>query len=82
MWPYVMMILYMSIFASGIAMALWLHLLREEDVTVLSSSSFLVPMVAVFLGWLLLAEDIQPRALLGMGLILTGLYLTIGRRSF
>lgn len=80
-WPYLMMILYMSIFASGIAMALWLHLLREEDVTVLSSSSFLIPMVAVFLGWLLLAEDIQPRSLLGMGLILTGLYLTIRPRS-
>jgi drug/metabolite transporter (DMT)-like permease len=81
-WPYLMMILYMSIFASGIAMAVWLHLLREEDVTVLSSSSFLIPMVAVFLGWLLLAEDIQPRSLLGMGLILTGLYLTIRPRSF
>jgi len=80
-WSYLMMILYMSIFASGIAMALWLHLLREEDVTVLSSSSFLIPMVAVFLGWLLLAEDIQPRSLLGMGLILTGLYLTIRPRS-
>jgi len=78
---YLMMILYLSIFASGIAMALWLHLLREEDVTVLSSSSFLIPMVAVFLGWLLLAEDIQPRSLLGMGLILTGLYLTIRPRS-
>lgn len=78
---YMMMILYLSIFASGIAMALWLHLLREEDVTVLSSSSFLIPMVAVFLGWLLLAEDIQPRSLLGMGLILTGLYLTIRPRS-
>ena len=80
-WSYLMMILYMSIFASGIAMALWLYLLRQEDVTVLSSSSFLIPMVAVFLGWLLLAEDIQPRSLIGMGLILTGLYLTSRPRS-
>jgi len=80
-WSYLMLILYMSIFASGIAMALWLYLLRQEDVTVLSSSSFLIPMVAVFLGWLLLAEDIQPRSLIGMGLILTGLYLTSRPRS-
>lgn len=74
--PYVVMILYLSVFASGIAMFLWLYLLREEDVTVLSLSSFLIPMVAVFLGWLFLAEDVQERSLLGIGLILAGLYLT------
>ncbi|WP_455283810.1 DMT family transporter [[Eubacterium] cellulosolvens] len=74
--PYLMMIVYLSIFASGIAICLWLYLVREEDITALSLSSFLIPMVAVFLGWLLLAEDVQPRSILGMGLILTGLYLT------
>jgi drug/metabolite transporter (DMT)-like permease len=73
---YLLMILYLSIVASGIAMCLWLYLLKEEDVTVLSLSSFLIPMVAVFLGWLLLAEEVQPRSLLGIGLILTGVYLT------
>ena len=74
--PYLIMILYLSVLGSGMSVWLWLYLIREEDVTVLSLSSFLIPMVAVFLGWLLLAEDIQPISLLGMGMILTGLYLT------
>jgi len=74
--PYLMMILYLSIFGSGITVFLWLYLIREEDVTVLSLSSFLIPMVAVFLGWLLLAENIQPISILGMAMILTGLFVT------
>jgi drug/metabolite transporter (DMT)-like permease len=73
--PYLMMILYLSIFGSGITVFVWLFLIREEDVTVLSLSSFLIPMVAVFLGWLLLSESIQPISILGMAMILTGLYL-------
>ena len=74
--PYLMIILYLSIFGSGTTVFVWLFLIREEDVTVLSLSSFLIPMVAVFLGWLLLSESIQPISILGMAMILTGLYLT------
>ncbi len=74
--PYLIIILYLSIVASGIAVWLWLHLAREEDVTVLSTSSFLIPMIAVIIGWLVLAESVQPRSLVGVGLIMTGLYLT------
>jgi drug/metabolite transporter (DMT)-like permease len=73
---YLIMVLYLGIFNSGIAVFLWLFLIRDEDVTVLSLSSFLIPMFAVFLGWLLLGESIQPISLLGVGMILAGLYLT------
>ncbi len=74
--PYLMMILYLSVFGSGITVFLWLYLIRQEDVTVLSLSSFLIPVIAVFLGWMLLAENILPVALLGMTMIVTGVYLT------
>lgn len=74
--PYLLMILYLSVFGSGITVFLWLYLVRQEDVTVLSLSSFLIPMIAVFLGWLLLSESMQPISLLGMAMIITGLYLT------
>jgi len=73
---YLMMVLYLGILNSGIAVFLWLFLIRDEDVTVLSLSSFLIPMFAIFLGWLLLEESIQPISLLGVGMILAGLYLT------
>jgi drug/metabolite transporter (DMT)-like permease len=68
--------MYLGIFNSGIAVFLWLFMIRDEDVTVLALSCFLIPMVAVFLGWLFLAENIQPISFLGIGMILTGLYLT------
>jgi len=74
--PYLIMILYLSIFPSGATAFLWYYLIRQEDLTVLSVSSFLVPMIAVFLGWLLLSENIQPVSLLGMAMIIIGLYLT------
>lgn len=74
--PYLMMILYLSILNSGVTLWLWMHLIREEDVTVIALSTFLIPMIAVFLGWLLLAENVRPISLLGMGMVVTGLYLT------
>jgi drug/metabolite transporter (DMT)-like permease len=73
--PYLMMILYLSILNSGVALFLWMYLIREEEVTVLALSTFLIPMIAVFMGWLLLAENVQPVSLLGMGMVLTGLYM-------
>jgi O-acetylserine/cysteine efflux transporter len=73
--PYLIMILYLSILNSGVALLLWMYLIREEDVTVLALSTFLIPMIAVFMGWLLLAENVRPVSLLGMGMILAGLYL-------
>jgi len=74
--PYLMMVLYLGIFGSGATVFLWLYLIRQEDVTVLSLSTFLIPMIAVFLGWLVLAENMQPVSFLGIAMILAGLYLT------
>lgn len=78
---YVLMIMYSAVFATCVGATLWLNLVREEDVTVLSSSSYLIPMVAVSLGWLLLGEDIELGSILGMGLILAGVYLVNRSRS-
>jgi O-acetylserine/cysteine efflux transporter len=77
----VLMIMYSAVFATCVGATLWLYLVREEDVTVLSSSSYLIPMVAVCLGWLLLGEDVELGSILGMGLILAGVYLVNRSRS-
>ena len=72
---YALMILYLALFGSVIAQNLWLWLLKEEDVTVVASSTFLIPLIAVFLGWLVLGERLTAIPILGMILILTGIYL-------
>ncbi len=72
---YVVMILYSSVLAYGVAAVLWIRLIGEEDVTVLSSSSYLVPATAVILGWFFLGETPGASSILGMSLILLGVYL-------
>jgi len=72
---YLLMVLYASIGGSAIAFTIWIHILREEEATVLSSSSLIVPMVALFFGWLLLEETVGPQSLIGAFLIMLGVYL-------
>jgi len=72
---YLMKILYVSIGASAIAFTIWIHLLREEEATVLSSSSLIVPSFALFFGWLLLGETVELRAFIGTVLVMFGVYL-------
>jgi len=72
---YLLTALYASIGAFAIALTIWIHLLREEEATVLSSSSLIVPIVALFFGWLLLGETVKPQSLIGVVLVLFGVYL-------
>jgi len=72
---YLLIVLYMSVFASAIALTLWVLLLKEEEATVVSASSFAVPMVALVFGWLFLGEVTEPQSILGLVLILAGVYL-------
>lgn len=72
---YIFIVLYASICASAIAFCLWIFLLQEEEATVVSASSLIVPMVALIFGWLFLQETIELKSLLGFSLILTGVYL-------
>ena len=79
LWPssmeYLSIVLYASIGASSIGLTLWLFLLRDEDATVLSSSSMAVPLVSFLFGWMLLQETVEPRSILGAVLIVVGVYL-------
>jgi len=72
---YLLMLLYISVMASAVALTLWVSLLREEEATVISASSFVIPMVALVFGWILLRETIELESILGFALILAGTYL-------
>jgi drug/metabolite transporter (DMT)-like permease len=72
---YWIIMLYASVAASGVAFTIWMHLLREEEATVLSSSSFIIPIATLLFGWLLLGETVEPQLILGAALILSGVYL-------
>lgn len=72
---YLFSILYISLLGSAMASTIWLLLLRDEEVTVISTSSFIVPVIAVLFGWLFLGESIAYNSILSVILVLSGIYL-------
>jgi drug/metabolite transporter (DMT)-like permease len=72
---YVTIVLYSSAGGFALANILWLHLLKDEEATTLSSSALLVPAVALLFGWIFLKEPFNPELLLGSALTLGGVCL-------
>ena len=72
---YVWILLYTSVGVLAIGMTVWLFLIKEEEATLVAGSSFLVPLVALLLGWQFLGETIQIESVFGSALILAGVYL-------
>jgi drug/metabolite transporter (DMT)-like permease len=72
---YLLMVLYTAIGSASIGWTIWLYLLRKEDATVVSGSIFIVPLIALFFGWLLLGENITAESILGSALVLLGIFL-------
>jgi len=74
-WQYVSILVYSGLGASGIGMTIWLILLKAEDATSLSSASLIVPIISLFLGWVLIGEDIVINTVVGSLMVLIGIYL-------
>jgi len=72
---YLVLLFISSAGALAIGNVMWLFLLQSEEATTLSSSSLIIPAVAIFFGWLLLNEELIPISLIGAALILGGIYL-------
>ena len=77
---YLWMVIYTAIGSACIGWTIWLYLLRKEDATVVSGSSFIVPLVALFSGWLFLGENMIIESILGSALVLLGVFL-VNRNS-
>lgn len=72
---YYWIVLYQAIGASAIGSSIWFFLIKEEDTTIVSSSSLIVPLFAIFLGWIFLGENIYIESAVGSALILIGVYI-------
>jgi uncharacterized membrane protein len=69
-------ILYLGLLPTAIAFATWAYALERMSAGSLSSSSYLVPGIAVLLSWWLLGEVPTPLALVGGALCLIGVAVT------
>ena len=68
-------LLYLGILASGVTFYLWNYALSTMEASRVSVFIFLVPILAIFLGKLILSETITGFTFLGTALVLSGIYL-------
>ena len=76
-------VLYLAIFGSLIAMTAYMWLLKNATASRVATYTYINPIIAVFLGWLILDEPITEEMLLAIVLIVTAvaMIVTLGQRS-
>jgi drug/metabolite transporter (DMT)-like permease len=68
---------YLVIFGSVVAFTAYAWLLGAAPISLVATYAYINPVVAVLLGWLVLAEPITPAILLGGGVVITGVALVV-----
>ncbi len=74
-------ILYLAILGSGVAFTLLFWVIQRVDVTVVAYQTFIIPVLALFFGWVFLDETVTSRLALGSALILAGIAVATLRRT-
>lgn len=70
-----LLILYLGVFPTACAYALFMIGMRSTPAVVASVVVLLEPLVAVMLAWLIFGEQLTPLGLIGGGLLLTAIYI-------
>jgi drug/metabolite transporter (DMT)-like permease len=73
--PSIMAFLYLVIFGSWIGYGAYVWLLKHCSPTKVATYAYVNPVIATFLGWLVLHEPLTPATGLSAGIILTGVVL-------
>jgi drug/metabolite transporter (DMT)-like permease len=68
---------YLILFGSLMGFTAYIYILKESTATRVATYAFVNPVVALFLGWLLLSEPITLRTILAAAVILTAVLLVI-----
>jgi drug/metabolite transporter (DMT)-like permease len=68
-------ILYLAVAGSVCAFGLFFYVVQHLDITVVSYQTFIIPIIAVLIGFVILDETISPRVGAGAALILAGIAL-------
>lgn len=69
-------LLFLIFFGSIAAYLSYIWLLSEQDPVLVSTHTYINPIVAVFAGWIIAGESISGLQFLGLGIILSGILLT------
>lgn len=66
-------ILYLALFGTVFTFTTYYWLMKQINVVILSLTSFITPIIAVFLGWIILDERLSSLHLIGSTLVLIGI---------
>lgn len=64
---------YLALFGTLVTFTTYYWLLKRMNIIILSLSTFITPIVAVILGWLILNEKFSLQELIGSGMVLIGI---------
>jgi drug/metabolite transporter (DMT)-like permease len=70
-------LLYLILFGSMLGFTAYVYILKKSTATRVATYAFVNPVVALFLGWLLLGEPITLRTIIAAAVILTAVVLVI-----
>lgn len=73
-------LLYLIVFGSIVAFSAYVWLLRNAATSLVATYAYVNPVVAVFLGWLVLDEAISARTLVAGGIVLAAVALIVSAR--
>jgi drug/metabolite transporter (DMT)-like permease len=74
-------LVYLVVFGSILAFSAYVWLLRHAATSLVATYAYVNPVVAVFLGWLVLGEAISQRTLLAGGIVLAAVALIVSARQ-
>jgi drug/metabolite transporter (DMT)-like permease len=72
---------YLTVVGSLVAFTAFVWVIRHAPLPLVTTYAFVNPVIAVFLGWLLLHETVGPVQLVAGGIIVAGVALIIFARS-
>ncbi len=73
-------VLYLSIFGSIIALTTYMWLLKNAPASRVATYTYVNPIIAVFLGWMILSEMITIKILLGIAIIVAAVVLIVSQK--
>lgn len=74
--PGIISISYLSIFGTVIAFALYFWLIGQIKLSLVSSMFYILPIIAIFVGWIFLNEKLSNIQLFGSAMVLGGIFIT------
>ncbi len=71
----VLSVIYLAFFGTLLTFTTYYWLMKRINVVILSLTAFITPIIALFLGWLVMDEELSRNVLFGSGMVLLGILI-------